>query len=140
MNHTCLRRKFIKFCKMDGLFYYEDADCETFLSFYRDGRVVSFNRYNRLAQHLHSFPGLSLESENVHCFRGIYQVDIWDNIRIVIKGDFGKTEYRGFITDDDTLYLFCRNPFTWAKKSATFVRYNEQKDTSHMGLGDVCSS
>lgn len=78
-------------------------------------------------------------SDTVHVSRGFYEIDIWDSIRIVIKaGDFGKMEYRGFIRDEDTVDLFFRCPFTWAKKSATFVRCILQKDIIHMELDDVC--
>jgi hypothetical protein len=121
---------------MEGLYWYNDADGITFLFFYKDGRVMSYNKYNRFDQHINSFPGLSVESEKVHRFRGIYQVDLWDNIRIVIKGDLGKMEYKGFIRDEDTVDLFCRCPFTWAKKSGTFVRCSLRKDLIHMELGD----
>jgi len=111
------------------------------LFFYKDGRVISYNRYNRFDQHLHSFPGLRVESDTVHVARGFYEIDIYENLRIVIKaGTFGKMEYHGHIRDDDSVDLFSRCPFTWAKKSATFVRCTEKKDTSHMGLDDVCAS
>ena len=118
----------IRLCKMKGLYFTSDVPGTTFLFFFKDGRVISYNRYDRFNQHLLSFPELKVEDEKIHCFRGIYQVDIWDNIRIVIKSDFGKTEYNGFIRDDGTLDLFCRCPFTYAKKSATFVRCSEVKE------------
>ena len=125
--------------KMEGLYWFQDLDGITVLFFYKkDGRVKSYNRYNRFDQHLHSFPGLRIESENVHCFRGIYQVDIWDHIRIVIKTDYGKLECRGFIRDENTVDFFFRCPFTWAKKSATFVRCTERKNIIDKELGDVC--
>jgi len=118
---------------MLGFYWFEDIDGITVLYFYMGGRVVSYHRCNRFDQQLHSFPGLRLESENVNCFRGIYQVDIWENIRIVIKG-FGKLEYRGFIRDENTVDLFYQCPFTWAKKSATFVRCLLQKDVTHFNI------
>lgn len=123
---------------MKGLFQCFDADGIFYLLFFRDNRVLYYSRYNRFDQQLHSFPGLRLESENVYCFRGIYQVDIWDNVRIVIKGDFGKMVYRGFIRDEDIVFLICRCPFTCAKKSATFVRCAEQKDNIGKEFGDIC--
>jgi len=123
---------------MEGLYWCPDIDGITIIFFFKDGRVMSYNRYDRFDQHLHSFPGLTVESENFHCFRGIYQVDIWDNIRVVIKTDYGKLEYRGFIRDEDTVDLFFRCPFTWAKKSATFVRCILQKDIINKELGGVC--
>ena len=122
---------------MEGLYCYQNANGITYLFFYKDGRVKSYNRYDRFDQHLLSFPGLRIESEKVHCFRGIYQVDIWDNIRIVIKTDYGKLEYRGFIRDL-MVDLFFRCPFTWAKQSATFVRCTERKHIIRMELGEVC--
>ena len=113
--------------KMENLYWHQDIEGITFLLFYKDGRVISYNRYNRFDQHFHLVP-----------FRGIYQVDLWDNIRIVLKGDLGKLDYKGFIRDDETVHLFSRCPFTWAKKQATFVRCSLLKDLIHMELGDVC--
>ncbi len=125
---------------MEGLYQYFDADGIIFLFFFKGGRVISYNRNNRFDQHLHSCLGLRIESESVHCFRGIYQVDIWDNLRIVIKSDFGKLEYRGFIRDEDTIDLFSRCRFTCAKKSATFMRCTVPKDNCQMEIGDVCTN
>ncbi len=125
---------------MEGLFQYIDSDGIFYLFFYRDGRVISYNKYNRVDQHLNSAPGLRIESENVYSFRGIYHIDIWDNIRIVIKGDFGKMEYRGFIRNEETVDLIFRCPFTWAKKSATFVRCCERKDIINKEVGDFCKN
>jgi len=122
---------------MEGLYWYHDAGGITVLFFYKDGRVISYNRYNWFDQYLHSLPELRVESESVLCFRGIFQIDLWDNIRIVLKGyDLGKMEYRGFIRNEDTIDLFSRCPFTCAKKSATFVRCCERKELIHFEIND----
>lgn len=123
---------------MRGL--YQDNEGNNFIWFYPDGRVISFCKTSDFEQTLQTFPWFKVDSDTIHHSRGIYQVDIWDNIRVVIKGDIGKLEYRGFIRDDDTIDLFSRCPFTCAKKSATFVRCTVPKDNVHMELGDVCTN
>lgn len=89
---------------MEGLFYNHTGI--TFLRFYADGRVIFYVKYNSLNQFIQTIPSLTTENENVHYSLGIYNVDIWDNIRIVIKGHFGKIEFHGFIRDENTIDLF----------------------------------
>ena len=129
----------MKLDEMAGLFYYEDADGITFLFFFKGKRAISYNRYSRFGQQFHSFPEFSVESDTVYVSRGFYEFDMVGNMRIVINGYF-KMEYRGLITDHDTLDLFCRCPFTWEKKSVIFVRCTERKNISQMELDDVCKN
>lgn len=124
---------------MAGLFYYEDADGITFLFFFKDKRVISYNRYSRFGQQFHSFLEFRVESDTVYVLRGFYELDIVGHMRIVINGYFS-IEYRGLITDDDTLDLLCRCPYTWAQKSVTFVRCAERKNVIRKELGDFCKN
>ena len=125
---------------MKGLYHSQDNEGNNFLWFYPDGRVMSFGKAVEFAKTLQTFPWFNVDSDTIHYSRGIYHIDIWDNIRVVIKCDFGKLEYRGFIRDEDTIDLFSRCPFTCAKKSATFVRCSLRKELIHMYLGDVCTN
>ena len=123
---------------MTGLYYHQDNEGNNFLWFYPDGRVMSFGKAVEFAQTLQTFPWYNVDSDTIHYSRGIYHIDIWDNIRVVIKSDFGKLEYRDFIRDEDTIDLFSRSPFTCAKKSATFVRCTLPKDIIDKELGHIC--
>lgn len=123
--------------KMEGLFYNHDADSNTFLRFYPDGRVISYGKYTRFDQVLQTFPRFRVESDKVHFSRGIYHTDIWDNIRIVLKGYYGKIEYNGFIRDEDTVDLFYNCPFTCARKLVTFIRFSASEHIIHIEVTDT---
>ena len=123
--------------KMEGLFYHHDSDGLTFLRFFSDGRVISFGKSTRFDQVLLTFPRFRVESDKVHYSRGIYHIDIWDNIRIVLKGCLGKMEYNGFIRDEDTIDLLYSCPFTCARKLVTFLRYSIDEHIIHIEISDA---
>ncbi len=118
---------------MEGLFFYHDIDDITFFLFYPDGRVISFGKSAKLDQPLQTFPGFRIKSDTTHFSRGVYHIDIWDNIRITVKGSYGKVVYQGFIRDED-IDLYYRCPFTNIKKSATYIRFSKEHHIIHFEL------
>ena len=102
---------------MDGLFYNHDIDGITFFLFYTDGRVISFGKSAKFDQ--------PLQTDTTHFSRGFYHIDIWDNIRITVKGSYGKIVYQGFIRDEN-IDLFYRCPFSNCKKLVTFIRFSKE--------------
>jgi len=118
---------------MDGLFYNHDLDGITFFLFYPDGRVISFGKSAKFDQPLRTYPWFKVDSDTIHFSRGIYHIDIWDNIRICMKGDFGKIVYDGYIRDDD-IDLFYSCPFTNFRKLATYIRFSKEHHIIHFKL------
>ena len=118
---------------MDGLFYNHDMDGITFFLFYPDGRVISFGKSAKFDQPLQTYPGFRIKSDTTHFSRGTYRIDIWDNIRITVKGSYGKIIYQGFIRDEN-IDLFYRCPFSNCKKLVTFIRFSKEHHIIHFKL------
>jgi hypothetical protein len=118
---------------MDGLYYFDELDGITLFWFSPDGRVVAMFKSNLYDQHLITYPWFKLDSDIIHLSRGFYKIDIWDNIRICLKGDYGKIVYEGHIRDE-YMDLYCRCPITNFKRLVTYVRLNEEHHI-HLELG-----
>jgi hypothetical protein len=122
---------------MEGLFYYHDADELTFIRLYPDGRVIRYGRYTKHDRMFHSYVWFTLEEEQTHMFRGIYQLEKGNGIRIVFKSDFGTMVYRGTILDNNSIELLSKCPFNNFGKSATFMRYSSEHYKIHIMLSDT---
>jgi len=122
---------------MEGLFYYHDSDGITYLSFYPDGRVISYGKYSKLNQLLQTFPGFRIETDTVLYSRGFYQLDFGGGINIYLKGEYGKMVYRGTILDQNTIELSYRCPITNFEKTATFFRFSSHPHIIHIELSDT---
>ena len=118
---------------MDGLYYFDDIDGITLFWFYPDGRVISMVKSNLFDQHLKTFPWMKVDSDVIHFSRGIYKVDIWDNIRICMEGEYGKIVYEGHIRDEN-IDLYYRCPITNVMKLMTYVRFCEEHHIIHLEL------
>lgn len=121
---------------MDGLYFFDDVDGITLFWFYNDGRVISMVKSNLFDQHLKTYPWFKIDSDVIHFSRGFYKVDIWDNIRICTKGEYGKIVYKGHI-NDDCIDLYYRCPITNFKTLVTYVRFNEEHHNIHLELGQA---
>jgi len=123
--------------KMNGLYYYHDFDELTFLKFYSDGRVIRYGRYTRHDRMFRSYLWFTLDKEQTHISRGIYQLDKNDGIRLVFKSDYGTMIYRGTIRDENTIDLSYGCPYTNFGKSATFLRFSSEQYKIHIELSDT---
>lgn len=122
---------------MNGLYYYNDIDELTFLRFYSDGKVIRYGRYTRIDQHFRSFLWFTIEEEQTHYSRGIYQLDKSDGIRLVFKGDFGTMNYHGTIRDENTIDLSYGCPLTNFRKSATFFHFSLEQHKVQIELSEI---
>jgi hypothetical protein len=125
---------------MEGLYYFHGLDGITFLLFYPNSRVISFGSSGQANQSSSAIQWLSRESEKIHFSRGIYHIDIWDNIRITVKGDYGTMVYRGFVRDENTIDLYCKCPFTNFKTLKTYQRFSSEHHIIHKQISDICAN
>jgi len=125
---------------MQGLFYNHDLGGIDFLLFYPNGRVISYGSYRKPNQSVSAVQWVNKESEKVQFSRGIYHIDIWDNIRITVKGDFGTMVYHGFVRDENAIDLYCKCPFTNFKTLKTYQRFSSEHHIIHKQLSDICAN
>lgn len=116
---------------MEGLFYNHDNDGITFLRLYPDGKVISFGKSTRFDQVLPSFPYFRIDTDKTHFASGAYQIEDGGGIKIRVDGNFGITDYRGTIRNNDVLWLNCRCPFTNHRKCEKFRRFSEAEHIIH---------
>ncbi len=122
---------------MEGLFFCHDIDGITFFLFYSDGRVISFGEPTMFDQHLRTFPGVHKKSGTIQFARGIYHVDIWDNIKIIVKGSYGKIVYQDFVKDEKTIDLSYSCPFTNFTKLVTYIRFSKEHHITRFELNQI---
>lgn len=119
------------------MFYYDGFDEFTFFRFYSDGRVIRYGRYTKHDRMFHSYVWFTLEEEQAHMFRGIYQLDKGNGFRIVIKGEYGTMIYQGTIRDENTIDLSYGCPITNFGKSASFSRFSFKPHKVQIELSEI---
>ncbi len=122
---------------MEGLFFCHDIDGITFFLFYSDGRVISFGESTMFNQHIRTFPGVQKKSDTIQFARGIYHVDIWGNIKIIVKGDLGKIIYHGFTWGEKTIDLSYSCPYANFTKLVTYTRFNKEHHIIRFELNQI---